>query len=198
MTKLDQSYWEERYSQGNTGWDIGHPSPPLVQYIDQIKDKSISILIPGAGKGYEAIYLYQNGFFNINVVDLAQNPLKHIKNRLPHFPQEQLIQTDFFEHTGKYDLIFEQTFFCALSPAKRPAYAKKMHELLKPDGKIAGVLFNFALSEKGPPFGGSLNEYKELFTPLFNIRKLEPCYNSIKPRAGSELFFIFEKLNTKS
>ncbi len=197
MTKLDQFYWENRYAQGNTGWDIGYPSIPLSEYIDQLQDKSIKILIPGAGNGYEPIYLYKHGFSNINVLDLAKKPLKHIKNQIPEFPQERLIKTDFFEHIGKYDLILEQTFFCALPPEMRTAYAKKMHSILNPEGKIAGVLFDFPLTEKGPPFGGSLNEYRELFTPLFNIRKLEPCYNSIKPRAGSELFFIFEKLNTK-
>ena len=70
---------------------------------------------------------------------------------------------------------------------------KKMHELLNPGGKIAGLLFNFPLTEKGPPFGGSIEEYKSLFSGAFKLKILEKAYNSIKPRANKELFFIFDK-----
>ena len=86
----------------------------------------------------------------------------------------------------------EQTFFCALNPAERPAYAKKMSELLVPGGKVAGVLFD-AEFEGGPPFGGNREEYSRYFVPFFKIKTLERCYNSIKPRAGRELFMILEK-----
>ena len=72
-------------------------------------------------------------------------------------------------------------------------YVKKMHYLLKPKGKIIGLLFDFQLTEVGPPFGGTLDEYKNLFKSQFEIKVLEKAYNSIKPRLGSELFFIFEK-----
>ena len=47
--KEEQSYWTKRYQEESTGWDIGYPSTPLKEYIDQLEDKSISILIPGAG-----------------------------------------------------------------------------------------------------------------------------------------------------
>ena len=68
-----------------------------------------------------------------------------------------------------------------------------MHSLLSPKGKIVGLLFNFPLTQEGPPFGGSKEEYLTLFSEKFTIKKLEKAYNSIKPRAGRELFFIFEK-----
>ncbi|MEH6406712.1 MAG: SAM-dependent methyltransferase [Leeuwenhoekiella sp.] len=195
MNSLDRDYWERRYAEENTGWNIGFASPPITTYVDQIFDKSLKILIPGAGNGYEPIYLYNHDFLDIKVLDIAQNPLKSIKNQLPDFPDNKLIQEDFFKHTGKYDLILEQTFFCALLPSQRKAYAKKMHDLLEPNGKLAGLFFNFPLTEKGPPFGGSIIEYKKLFSPYFHLKTLKPCYNSIKQRQGSELFFIFEKLN---
>lgn len=90
-------------------------------------------------------------------------------------------------------MIIEQTFFCALNPSLRNKYAKKMNELLHPKGKIIGLLFQFPLTEDGPPFGGSENEYVKLFSNNFKIKTLETAYNSIKPREGRELFFIFEK-----
>ncbi len=191
--ELDKTFWEERYKNQSTGWDIGTVSEPLKVYIDSLLDPSISILIPGAGNSYEAEYLFQKGFKHVDVIDIAAQPLINLKARVPDFPEENLIQTDFFEWTKTYDLILEQTFFCALDPVLRPAYAKKMSQLLRPKGKLAGVLFDFPLTETGPPFGGSLEEYRNYFEPLFKIKKLEKCYNSILPRTGNELFIIFEK-----
>ena len=68
-----------------------------------------------------------------------------------------------------------------------------MYDLLNTNGKLVGLLFDFELTEEGPPFGGSLIEYIQLFYAKFNIKVFEKCYNSIKPREGRELFFIFEK-----
>jgi hypothetical protein len=191
--ELDKTFWEERYKNQSTGWDVGAVSEPLKVYIDSLQDTSIAIMIPGAGNSYEAEYLYEKGFKNVDVIDIAAQPLKNFMSRVPDFPEENLIQTDFFECSKTYDLILEQTFFCALDPVLRPAYAKKMSELLNQNGKLAGVLFNFPLSEAGPPFGGSLEEYLTYFEPFFKIKTLETCYNSILPRAGNELFIIFEK-----
>ncbi len=104
----------------------------------------------------------------------------------------RLVTGDFFQYEGPFDLILEQTFFCALSPALRKDYALKMHELLTPGGKLAGVLFDKDFGG-GPPFGGYAEEYRALFEPLFRIRTLAPCYNSIPPRAGTEVFILLEK-----
>jgi len=191
--ELDKDFWESKYETLETGWDTGGITDPLKTYIDGLDNKNISILIPGAGNGYEAEYLHLNGFKNVDVIDLARHPLINLKSRVQEFPDSQLIQGDFFELDKKYDLILEQTFFCALDPTLRPAYAKKMSELLYSGGKLVGLLFDFALSETGPPFGGSREEYLSYFEPYFKIKRLEKCYNSIKPRMGNELFIIFEK-----
>jgi len=68
-----------------------------------------------------------------------------------------------------------------------------MQALLSPKGKLVGLLFQFPLTESGPPFGGSKEEYLNLFSPYFEIKTLDVAYNSIKPRQGNELFFIFTK-----
>ncbi|MFD0762271.1 SAM-dependent methyltransferase [Lutibacter aestuarii] len=191
--KLDKLYWEAKYEQQKTGWDIGYISTPIKEYIDQLKDKTLKILIPGGGNSYEAEYLLNSDFKNVNVLDIAAQPLKNLQKRSPNFSKNQLIQQDFFEHSKTYDLIIEQTFFCALDPVLREKYANKMFDLLNPKGKLIGVLFDFELTNEGPPFGGSLIEYIQLFYAKFEIKILEKCYNSIKPRKGKELFFIFEK-----
>jgi len=191
---LNKDYWEERYASNNLGWDIGYVSTPLKEYIDQIENKNLKILVPGAGNGYEVVYLYNSGFKNIHVIDLARQPLDKIKAEIPEIPASQLISGDFFDlEIQNFDLILEQTFFCALNPELRKNYVQKMLQLLKPGGRLAGLLFDFPLSLNGPPFGGSPKEYEELFSPTFTINLLERAFNSIPPRKDKELFFIFEK-----
>jgi thiopurine S-methyltransferase len=190
---LDGDYWATRYKENRIKWDIGEVSTPIKEYINQLKDKSLKILIPGSGNSYEAEYLHDQGFSNVFVVDIAREPLDNLKNRIPSFPKEHLLQKDFFDLNLQFDLILEQTFFCALNIDLRQKYAEKMKELLKTNGKLVGLFFNFELTKSGPPFGGSQEEYKDLFQPYFEILKLENCYNSITPRSGNELFFIFKK-----
>jgi thiopurine S-methyltransferase len=192
--KLNKAFWDNKYNNEKLGWDIGYISTPLKNYIDQLANKNLKILIPGAGNGYEVEYLFNRGFSNIYVVDIAQQPLDNLKNRIPHFPKNRLIHMDFFNlKESNFDLILEQTFFCALDPSLRGPYAIKMNNLLRENGKLAGLFFVFPLTEKGPPFGGDINEYNKLFFEHFKIKILERAYNSIKPRIGNELFFIFEK-----
>ena len=192
MKTLNKEYWENRYERNDAIWDIGHISTPLKEYIDQLENKSLRILIPGAGNAYELDYLIDKGFHNVFVIDYAQQPIKSIIKRNSAL-EKHLICDDFFHHTETYDLIIEQTFFCALNPSLRAKYVLKMHDLLSKQGKISGVLFNFPLTEVGPPFGGSYEEYVSLFSKKFIIKRLETAYNSIKPRANKELFFTFEK-----
>lgn len=191
--KNSSKYWEDRYRQAATGWDIGEVSPPLRAYIDQLENKNLKILIPGGGNSYEAEYLHSRGFKNVYVNDIARLPLENFKKRVPSFPDSHLLLKDFFNIDQKFDLIFEQTFFCALPIDKRENYVAKMYELLSPKGELTGVLFNSQFDKEGPPFGGSREEYLRLFQTKFIIKTLEDCYNSISPRQGNELFFIFIK-----
>lgn len=192
-------FWETRWQTGQTGWDLGAASPPLIRYADQIPvaRRSLRVLIPGCGNGYEAIHLLENGFTNLTMLDIAPTAIARMRERLDNQVPDweahlRLVNGNFFELSGPFDLILEQTFFCALDPSLRLAYAQKMHELLSPGGKLAGVLFDKDFVG-GPPFGGHANEYRLLFEPLFRIKTMAPCYNSIAPRAGAEVFVIMER-----
>ncbi|MBT8195829.1 MAG: methyltransferase domain-containing protein [Bacteroidia bacterium] len=196
MTKiLDKDFWEQRYENKLTGWDIGYPSTPLKEYVDQIKNKDLKILIPGCGNAYEAEYMHQNGFTNLFVLDVTDSALTNFKKRVPSFPEANLIKTDFFNHADTYDLIIEQTFFCSFYPEHRSNLVKQVHKLLKNGGKWVGVLFNREFENGNPPFGGHEAEYREYFEPYFTFNTFEMAHNSIQPREGTELFMILTKKN---
>ncbi len=192
ITKFGAEYWNSRYNKSETGWDIGSVSEPLKAYIDQLPDKDISILIPGCGNAYEAAYLLQHGFTNVTLIDISAVLVKAIKEKFAASIDKQLhvIEGDFFKLDKQFDLVLEQTFFCALDPSLREAYVSKMADIVKPGGKLAGVLFNRDF-EGGPPFGGNKDEYLALFSDKFIVKTMETCYNSIEPRRGNELFVLF-------
>jgi methyl halide transferase len=190
IAPLDGNYWNKRYQAGETGWDMGMVSPPIKAYIDQLTDKQIRILIPGCGNSYEAAYLLQCGFDNVTLIDIAPVLVQQLQKQFDGVQGITVLCGDFFEHIGQYDLILEQTFFCALHPAARPAYAAKMMKLLRPGGKLVGLLFNRQFETEGPPFGGEREEYLRIFSPFFDAVVVEDCYNSHAKRAGNELFVI--------
>jgi SAM-dependent methyltransferase len=190
---LSEDFWDDRYKNKDIGWDLGEISAPLKAYFDQLTNKDLKILIPGGGNSYEAEYLHHQGFKNIYVVDLSKTALNNIKRRVPSFPSAHLIQQNFFDLEMSFDFLIEQTFFCALNPALRPAYSSKASELLNKNGLIVGLLFDIPLNRDKPPFGGAKKEYLGYFIPHFEIVILEPALNSHPSRNGTELFFKLRK-----
>ncbi|MCE1165463.1 MAG: TPMT family class I SAM-dependent methyltransferase [Bacteroidetes bacterium] len=188
---MDKTYWNRKYTENSLTWDIGYASTPLREYFDGISNRDIRVLVPGAGNGYEAEYLHKAGFGNVFIIEISSAAIRNFRKRVPDFPSDRIIEGDFFEHKGKYDLIIEQTFFCSIERERRREYAKKMHDLLNAGGKLIGLLFNHEFDGTEPPFGGTKEEYETLFFPYFNLDIIETAYNSIKPRRGRELFLKF-------
>ena len=194
MDNVNQSkFWQQRYETDSIGWDMRQVSPPLKAYIDQLPEsaKHDAILVPGAGNAYEVGYLYEQGFTNVTLLDFAPAPIADFARRYPNFPSEHLVCADFFELSPEryqFDWALEQTFFCAINPQRRDEYVQQMAGLLKPKGKLVGLLFDRGFGHIHPPFGGDVEEYKQRFESHFAIEIMEPCYNSHPARQGSELF----------
>lgn len=190
---LEKDFWNNRYKTQQTAWDIGYPSTPLKIFIDSLENNNLAILIPGCGRAYEAEYLHQKGFKKVTIIDLSPLALDEFSKRVPCFPKGQLIEGDFFEHQGQYDLILEQTFFCAIDPKLRKDYVKHTSDLLNKNGKIVGLLFAEEFGNDHPPFGGTKEEYLELFSYNYDIEQMDIASNSIEARKGKELFISLKK-----
>ena len=194
MNNVNQAeFWQQRYEAGSIQWDMGQISPPLKSYIDQLPEsaKDQMILVPGAGNAYEVGYLHEQGFTNVILVDFAPAPIEEFAKRYSDFPSDHLICADFFElspQNYQFDWILEQTFFCAINPSRRDEYVKQMAALLKPQGKLIGLLFDKDFGGDDIPFGGSKEEYQQRFAPYFDISVMETSSNSHPARQGSELF----------
>ena len=111
-SSFDTAYWQNRYKDSDTPWEIGYASPPLVAFFDKLiekddsekdnKNKNLKILIPGGGRSHEAEYLHKKGFKNVYVIDLAVSPLEDFSKRCSDFPKEHLIIQNFLFHQLYY------------------------------------------------------------------------------------------------
>ena len=194
---LDNSFWNIRYQNNQTGWDLGEISNPIKKWFDNQENKKINILIPGAGKGHEVKYGFENGFGNIFYMDFSSRAADLFKEICPGFPKDQILIGDFFSLKKPlfFDVIIEQTFFCAIDPTLRPNYVEKTNEILKENGKIIGLLFNREFDTNGPPFGGTEKEYRGLFNSKFNFKKFENSLLSSLPRKEYEFWIELIKKN---
>jgi hypothetical protein len=186
---LNQEYWDLRYQENNIPWDIGYASPAIVGYLKGLDLQGKSVLIPGAGNAYEAFWLAQNSDALITVVDISPTVISELKIKMDAMNLNiNLVVGDFFDHTGKYDIIVEQTFFCAIYPELRENYVQKMVSLMHKDSVLFGLLFNIQFDKPGPPFGGFKDEYMQLFSKYFDDVRITHTENSVPPRKGNEVF----------
>lgn len=193
-TENSAEFWQNRYEEQKTGWDLGDASGPLKYWIDQIEDKNARILIPGCGNAHEAGYLLQKGFTDVHLIDIASAPIERLKFQFKNHSAIKIEQRDFFLLDKQYDVILEQTFFCALHPSLRLKYVEKISDLLADTGYLSGVLFNRNFENDGPPFGGSTEEYFSLFSNGLKVDKLEACHVSHEARLGTEVLFKCSKI----
>jgi len=188
MKMYKAEYWDKAYNSGKIGWDAKGVSTPIKEYFDQVEDKNMRILIPGAGNAYEVEYLFRSGFTNVFLLDFAIVPIENFKKRVADFPEGHILHEDFFKLNTSFDIIVELAFLTSFHYDFWEEYARKMHELLSPKGKLIGVLFNHSFGNDFPPFAATVSEYSKLFSPYFDFTELPVAYNSIKPSKGREVF----------
>jgi len=191
---LDKSFWDQRWQNEQTGWDLGKPAPALIRFFDRHPiPPSARILIPGCGNAWEAEALADRGYDNITLCDISPSLCVKLRDRFADNKGIHIICTDFFNLVGPFDLVIEQTFFCALQQDLRPSYAKHMAAIIKPGGLLAGLWFSVNFPFDGPPFGGNPNDYIQLLENDFLILEAGPCDHSVKPRQGNEWFIVAQR-----
>lgn len=189
-------FWESRYQQGNTRWDLGQANPA---FVDFCRDRLVPpgrTLVLGCGRGYDAI-LFAGSGFEVVAVDFAPSAIAAAKTNAARAGVElQLLQRDIFdlvpEYRHSFDYAIEHTCFCALPPERRSAYVELVAQLLVPAGELIGVFFTHQ-RPGGPPFGVTPERLQELFGGKFECLHLDPVPNSVPSREGEEYLGRFRK-----
>ncbi|KAI1084975.1 S-adenosyl-L-methionine-dependent methyltransferase [Whalleya microplaca] len=189
-TDAYSSRWNSCYTEEFTPWDRGGPSPALYDLLKgkpelfafPSEEVRKTALVPGCGRGYDVLLLSSFGFdvIGLDLSPAAQEEAKKIAENAAAKGLGELqgnrrgsvtwILGDFFKDDwlreanvpgDKFDLIFDYTFFCALHPSFRPAWAKRHASLLAPDSRLVCLEFP---SEKdvtapGPPWPSPPHAY---------------------------------------
>jgi cyclopropane fatty-acyl-phospholipid synthase-like methyltransferase len=192
-----QKDWQRHYDEGDLGWDLGQVAPPFIKLFESKTILPGKTLIPGCGRGHEVIYLAENGF-EVTAVDYSPGAVNHLKSTVQERNLKcEVLNMDFFgidsAHNGVYDLLIEQTFFCAISPEQRSSYVSTVARALKKGGMLAGLFYNTGEEEGGPPFNTTREDIKKYFSDSFEIRQLSKAEDSAEQRKNKEWLAILIK-----
>jgi SAM-dependent methyltransferase len=98
------------------------------------------------------------------------------------------------EHDATYDLLFEQTCYCAIEPARRDEYAALAARLVAPGGTMLFVVYPAGEHPGGPPFAIDPAEIGPRFDGRFELLELRAPARPSKPaRAGKEMFAVLRR-----
>ena len=198
LTTTDPQYWEQRYQENTTKWDIGMAAPPLTSLLASSEAPIAGeTAVIGCGQGHDAILFAKHGFDTIGF-DFAPSAIA-LGQKLSQTMEisMQFLQRDIFElpkeFPASFDYAIEHTCFCAIRPEQRPNYVKMVRSILKPTGELI-ALFWAHNKPDGPPFGTTLAEIQDLFSSSFDTSHISPVSNSIASRHGEEYLARFKVL----
>ncbi|WP_008317749.1 methyltransferase domain-containing protein [Leptolyngbya sp. PCC 6406] len=198
---LSSEFWESRYQEGATRWDLGQPSPAFVEWLDQQNHRMGRVLVLGCGRGHDALLFAQAGF-DVLGVDYAPSAIAaatavaQARNLNAEFRQRDIF-TLLPEYTAQFDYVVEHTCFCAIDPTLRDRYVTLVQGLLKPGGYLLGVFFTHD-RPGGPPYGTTPVELRQRFTGPFAIVTLNPVTSSVPTRQGEEYLGLFQNQGISS
>jgi SAM-dependent methyltransferase len=196
---LDQAFWQGVYDAQDTKFDVGGPSAPLVDWLDRERPVAGRAIVPGCGRGHDVIELARRGWDALGV-DFAPSAVADstAAARRAGLSSARFLQADIFgltaEHDGQYDLLYEQTCYCAIEPRRRDEYAQLATRLVKPGGLMVFLIYPLDARVGGPPFNVGLDEVPLRFAPGFELlEKGPPPRPSIARRAGLEHLAVFRR-----
>jgi methyl halide transferase len=193
MSDTDRrDFWEGLYAEGRDRWELGAPAPPLA---DRLRTADLTLgraIVPGCGRGHEVLLLAELGW-DATGLDFAEAPLVDARaaaaqrGLAPTF-----VQGDWFAAAerpgwaGGFDLLVEHTCFCAIDPARRGEYVDVAAAVLRPGGRVLGLLWN-CREASGPPWDTTPEEMRQYFGRRFTVERLEPAVGSLERRGGEWL-----------
>ncbi|XP_073525571.1 uncharacterized protein [Phyllobates terribilis] len=183
--------WDKCWVDGLTPWDLGRPTP-IVEYLckrDMLPKGRA--LVPGCGSGHDVVALAspERYVIGLDVSDVAVRKAIELSSSSPNANYFSFLKEDFFtwQPSELFDLIFDYTFFCAIEPSMRSAWAHRITDLLKPNGELITLMFPIDDHIGGPPFSTSVADYEKMLSPLgFQAISIAENELAIGPRKGRE------------
>lgn len=192
MNEPDARFWDERYAAGRIPWDQPKPPRVFMNFLTRHRHAGRA-LVPGCGSGYEVCALHKSGW---KTVGIDYSPAAIARAQTILGPLSELVQHgDFFAQAprlGIFDLVYERTFLCALSPDWRQAYGQRMAELIAPGGVLCGFFF-FGPEEEPPPYPIRDGELGLILESNFERIEDKKVSDSLPLFAGKERWQVWRR-----
>ena len=192
-------FWQDRYLENNTKWDIGYPTPILVNHLKESKTIG-KVCVLGCGNGHDVIEFSKFGN-DVYAVDFAEQPLENLRDKTSSIENNiNYVNKDIFnlqlEYTNYFDMVYEYTCFCAIDPNRREEYFDMVYSILK-KGSILFAIFiplDKELTDDGPPFGVDIDVILDIVKGRFKV--IENIFSdlSIAPRLNREKLLLLKKI----
>ncbi len=158
--------WQARFEADDTPWERAGVHPAIAHWCAAgVLARGLSVYVPGCGRGLEPEAMAAAGLA-VTASDSAPSAAADQRRRLRAFDTAKVIDADSLEWRPPtpFDLLYEQTFLCAIHPRRRGAYEAMAYDVLKPGGRLL-ALFMQKDERGGPPYGCSLPAMQALFRP---------------------------------
>jgi SAM-dependent methyltransferase len=181
-----------RFRDGVTPWDAGGVPAQLALWL-QGKKSALRVLVPGCGTGYE-VRLFARRGHEVLGIDFSAAAVEAARRELGSL-SALVKQADFFALEEKpFDLVYERAFLCALPRALWSSWARRMAEMVRPGGELAGF-FYIDDNQRGPPFGVSRQELERLLSFAFRLDEDQPIppEQSLPVFQGKEIWQVWKR-----
>lgn len=193
------AFWEDLYARRSDRWELGGPTPPLVEYLHRHPPPPPGrVAIPGCGRGHDARLLARRRY-RVWGFDFATPAIREARDQTERAGLDVVFeQRDVFglaaDYPGFFDGLWEYTSFCAVDPARRAEYAAMVRAILKPGGWLLACFFPMRRRAAGPPYPVSEREVRRLFARRFRIERAW-APRSVRPRQGQEWMVLLRNTN---
>lgn len=206
LTQNLPEFWENLYAEGKDYWDLKGPSPALQEFFaDKLcpKAKKGNVLIPAAGRGYDATAWVERGH-NVLAVDFSPTAVDALDSLSRKHKKLKALDLDLFELNPKdkkkggelFDIVYDYGCFSAIHPGRRDECIEVWYKMLQDDGVV--LAFFYPLSNdstmSGPPHATSEGELMARLDGIFDIVGKYTPTQSAPGREGLEQIWVLKKV----
>lgn len=163
----------------------------LASWLER-KPVPLKVLVPGCGTGYE-VRLFADRGHDVLGIDFSDAAIEAARREIRS--PSAVRKADFFTlEEGPFDLVYERAFLCALPRTLWRDWARRMAELVRPGGELAGF-FYIDDNQRGPPFGILQRGLSELLAQAFELseNRALPAAESLPVFQGKEIWQAWKR-----
>jgi len=189
---MEDTYWHDRWIQGETGFHQNEINPYLRQYWQELHlSHNSEVFVPLCGKSSDMLWLRKQGHPVLGV-ELSPFAIKAFFDENGYFPEHvnsgkfdrfdandiSSLCGNFFD-LNKDDLVkvkavYDRASMVALPPETRKRYVQHLVFILPPKTQILLITFDYPQTEMiGPPFAVSPDEVATLYHEYADICLLD-------------------------